>query len=66
MSAISHMHIQYERFQQVCVQRSKLATFFSSVAARAAILGLRLNGIDDGRRYPLGIAIDWRRRRVVG
>src|SRR6202163_1192900 len=38
MSAISHMHIQYERFQQVCVQRSKLATFFSSVAARAAFI----------------------------
>ncbi len=37
MSAISHMHVRYERFQQVCVEQSKLATFFSS-AARAALL----------------------------
>jgi hypothetical protein len=33
-----HIHVQYERFQQVCLARSKTATFFSSVAARAAFI----------------------------
>ena len=42
MSAISHMHVQYERFQQVCVERSKLATLFSRVAARAAFIWTEL------------------------
>jgi hypothetical protein len=32
------MHIQYERFQQFCVQQSKLAIFFASTAARAAFI----------------------------
>jgi hypothetical protein len=38
VSPSSHMHIQYERFQQFCVQQSKLATFFASIAARAAFI----------------------------
>jgi len=38
VSPISHMHIQYERFQQFCVQPSKLDTFFSRVAARDAFI----------------------------
>src|ERR1700730_584555 len=68
MSAISHMHVQYERFQQVCAERSKLATLFSNVAARAAFIWTEMTM---ARPFPLELQLtgaeeEWLLRAAFG